>query len=221
MNRGALLITITSILIIILISLKLIKLKNILILIMLLIILAFIFGNLGDVRLKSEDYFASISQPSEEFEQYNIPKLYLWSYIYITSPLGNLQLTINQREGKSLSGFIASCMIPDFIAKHLKINSNSIEQIAPFLNVGGVYAKAYANMGWLGMIIMFIFIILFIFNYILFLPRNTPYTITGLAIISALVIFNFFDNMVVFSGFFIPLTYPMLLGLIYKWSVPK
>jgi oligosaccharide repeat unit polymerase len=216
MNRGAWLITLTAIILVSLMSMRSIKLKNIFILLVVIISLLFIFGNLGDIRQRSEGYFVSISQPSEEFQESNIPEVCLWSYMYITSPLGNLQSTIDQRVDESLSGFIFSSMIPDFISKHFDVAQNPVTQISPFFNVGGIYARAYANMGWLGMITTFIYLTVFIIVYLIFLPRNTPYTISGVALISTLVVFCIFNNMIIFSGFSLQLVFPILLGLFFK-----
>jgi hypothetical protein len=213
MSRNALLITITAIILVFLSSIRSIGLKIIFVLLTFSIILLFAFGSLGDIRHGSEDYFVSISQPSEEFQQSNIPDEYLWSYVYLTSPLGNLQTTINQKVDESLSGFIFGSMVPDFVSKHFDVTPNPFAQIAPFLNVGGLYATAYANMGWLGIIAIFIYLVVFVLVYLIFVPRNTPYTISGVAIISTIVVFNSYDNMLVFSGSIFPLIYPILLGL--------
>ena len=213
MSRNALLISITAIILVFLSSIRSMSLKKFFVLVTFLIILLFAFGSLGDIRQGSEDYFVSISQPSEEFQESNIPDEYLWAYVYFTSPLGNLQATINQRVDESLSGFIFGSVMPDFVSKHFDVTPNPLAQIASFLNVGGLYATAYANMGWLGIIAIFIYLVIFVLVYLIFLPRNTPYTISGVALISTFVVFNSFDNMLVFSGAIFPLIYPMLLGL--------
>lgn len=213
MNRGAWLITTTSLILIFIMSFRSIKLKSIFNLIILLLIILFIFGSIGDTRMKSKDTFVSISKPNEDFNESNIPKSYLWAYIYITSPLGNLQATIDQKLYESLRGFIFGCMMPDFISKRLDVSVNPSARISPVLNVGGIYALAYANMGWIGMVAIFMYFIMFIFIYLIFLPRNTPYTVTGMALISTLVIFNIFSNMMIFSGLIIQLAYPILFGV--------
>lgn len=213
MNRGAWMITTTAIILVFLMSIRTIKLKNIFVLLTFIIILSFVFGSFGDIRMRSENIFVSISQPSEEFLESNIPYIYLWSYLYITTPLGNLQSTINQRVNESVLGFVFRSVIPDFISKHFDIARNPITQISPSFNVGGIYSGAYANMGWPGMIAMFIYQVVFVLGYLIFLPRNTPYTMSGVAIISTIMVFNIFTNMFVFAGLFLQLIYPILLGI--------
>jgi hypothetical protein len=216
MNRGAWMITTTAIIFVFLMSIRIIKLKNIFVLSILIIILSSVFGCLGDIRMRSEDIFVSIAYPSEEFQESNIPNIYLWPYIYITSPLGNLQSTINQRVSDSVYGFIFRSVIPDFISKHFDIARNPITQISPSFNVGGIYSEAYANIGWLGMTMMFIYQIVFVIVYLILLPRNTPYTMSGVAIISTAMVFNIFSNMFVFAGLFLQLIYPIIFGILSR-----
>ncbi|ABK14751.1 putative transmembrane protein [Methanothrix thermoacetophila PT] len=216
-NRGALLIILTSIIFIFLMNIRGLKLEHFIYIVLFLILVAYGFGLLGDLRHGNENYFISISHPSKEFFDSHIPKEFLWAYMYVVSPLGNLQTTINDVEiSYSEIEFILRCLVPDFISKHFDFNKTPLIQIAPELNVATMYGAAYASMGWLGMIFIFIYMILIVLLYLIFLPRNTPYTISGIALLTTLIAYTFFTNMLVFTGMIAQLAYPILFGYLFR-----
>jgi len=221
MNRGAFLINGTAMLLVYLISIRTIKINNIILLPLILSIFMFLFGMAGDLRSGGTNVLVSYFEPSDTFIKSHIPYEFLWPYIYITSPLGNLQETINNGIASNVyyDLLILQSFVPDFISKHIEFQGNSLSRIAPFLSVGGVYSLAYVNMGWFGILTMFLFVTVFVLLFLVFLPRNTPYTIPGIAIVSTLVIYNIFDNMIVFSGLSVQLLYPLIMGFLYKHKI--
>lgn len=221
MSRGTFLLNCSSMFIVYLMSIRFIKLRNIFILMSILALLMYLFGMAGDLRTGGTDILVPIFDPSDGYISSNLPTELLWPYLYITSPLGNLQETINAGVAKNggIGPFVIQSMLPDFVSKYFESNPNMLSRIAPFLTVGTVYGNAYVNMGWFGILFTFMFLTAVILSYLVFLPRNTPYSIPGLAIISTLVIFNIFDNMIVFSGLSFQLIYPLMLGLAYKYKL--
>jgi len=218
MNRGAFFLNLTSMLMVYLLSLKHIDLRKTLFLFILILIAFYLFGAFGDFRTGGVNILLSSFEPSDAFISSNIPNEFLWPYLYITSPLGNLQETINY--GISQSGdvfsYILNAIVPDFISKNLDFQPAVISRIAPFLTVGGIYSSSYVVMGYIGMVFTFVSLVIFILLYLFFLPRNTPYTTSAVAILGTLIVFNTFDNMIVFSGLSFQLIYPFIMGFAHK-----
>lgn len=221
-SRYALFMVVISVIFVFIMAIKSLNYKYLIIILFCVIILMYGFGILGNIRHGSESFFTHVSHPSKEFFDSNVPSEFLWAYMYITSPLGNLQITINNvKVSYSVREFIMTCLIPDFISKHFNFNKTPISQISPVFNVSTMYGSAYASMGWLGMAAIFIYTNLLILLYLICLPRNTPYTISGVALITTCVAFNFFTNMFVYTGAVMQLVYPILFGYIFKIMCDK
>ena len=217
-DRGDLIMTLFAIIIVFLLSIK-ISFKKYFKIILVALIFFYIFGVLGNIRMHNYNY-VNYFQPTKNFQNSNVPKPFLWPYIYITSPLGDLQQTIKRGDYiHTLKGFIFASLIPDAISKHFNYKVNKIKKVASFLVVGTMYDEAYANMGWIGMTILFFYLIVFIVLYLILLHRNnSSFAISGYAILLTVVVFNLFSNMIVFSGLSFQLAYPLILGFMSKYK---
>jgi len=220
-NRGMLLISLVSCLIVFLMSIKRIKLKAFFYIAVSVAVLLYFFGVLGNYRLvksSSNEYFLEVGKATDSFKNSRVPKEYFWAYIYISSPLANLQnnITENGPEEIRVMDFISTELLPDFISKRLAevthAEQASISQIASFLTVGTVFARSYSLLGWPGIYLMYLFIAAFVFFYIIILRKSNKYYVTGISILCTFVIFNSFSNMIYFSGLSFQLIYPILLG---------
>jgi hypothetical protein len=203
-------------------SIKKIKIKVIGFLIVLVVFLFYLFGVLGNYRVTrtpSNSYFLEISNASEKFIESKIPKEFIWSYIYISSPLANLQSNINKEahQKNQVKNFILTELIPDFLSKRIAplihAERAELKNISPFLTVGTFYARSFVLLGWAGIIIMFIFNSAFVFIYIILLRKNNIYYVTGISILCTFVIYNTFTNMIYFSGVSFQLVFPLLMSL--------
>lgn len=197
----------------------------------------YLFGVAGNVRVNNSyqtntslfnnDLFMQIGGASEDFKQSLIPKEYFWGYIYLASPLANLQETINEFEFKedinipdSLKLTITQ-MLPDFISKRIvalyDFEIPSGKQITQELNVSTAFTQPFVILGWVGISLFTLFIFTFAFFYILLLKRlNSEFFIIGVAIINTMFLFNTFTNMFAFTGLSFQLVYPMLFTLLRK-----
>jgi len=194
----------------------------------------YLFGVLGNMRLNSmyqtntslndNELFLDIGGATEEFRQSFIPKEFFWTYIYLTSPLANLQKTINEFEFTedvnidSSFDFTVTQLFPDFISKRIvaifNITSPNPIQITPELNVSTAFAQAYTILGWVGMSFFILFLFVLAFFYILSLKKiKSPYFIVGVAIMNSIFLFNLFSNMFAFTGLSFQLIYPLLFSL--------
>jgi len=223
-NRGMFLINLMSFLFVFLMSIKKIKTKIKFYLIISFITILYLFGVLGNYRMvgnSSNEYFLKVSKAKESFINSLIPKEFMWAYIYVSSPLGNLQNTIEKNPAINyrFKDFIFTETLPDFLSKRISILVNAkrvdkINRLTTFLTVGTVYSRSYILLGWFGVLLMFIIIMLITFFYIIILPKKSEYYVTGIGILCTFMFFNTFTNMIYFSGISFQLVYPLLFSFI-------
>jgi hypothetical protein len=195
------------------------------------LLLLYLFGIAGNVRIMhqegrtenitSSEIILKIGDAKSSFRESIIPKEYFWAYLYISSPLANLQQTISNSEsvdftfGRLLS-FINFEILPDFVSKRisefLEVKKMKINQITPALTAGTVYAGSYVYLNWLGLVLMFSFTMLASCSYIILLRRDNVFFITGISILNTLILFNIFSNMFYFSGASFQLVYPLIFS---------
>lgn len=181
------------------------------------ILVLYLFGISGNIRhhMKWND-----SKMIKEIAQVNTKQgvldPFIWSYVYITSPLANLQLNYATMEPSyDIKEYIYENLFLDTIKKRMKYEKKQENLIKPHLNVSGIYLRSYLSFGLLGMYITF-FLYLFIQLFFLRISRKTNYFIIVLTILSIINIFSIFQNLYVFSGISFSLFYPFLSILIER-----
>ena len=190
-------------------------------------LLIYLFGILGTLRVSFENkrtyepgIFMDIGEASTGFRESMVPKEFFWAYIYLSSPLANLQHNINTFQVPPFSigrlvQHINNEMLFDFVSKRMNrlFHVNRAEENTlpgkPF-NVSTVYSRSFSYQGWIGMGMMAIVILIFPLLYSQILPVNT-YGLTGLAILSTGYLFLFYDNTIRFTGLGLQLVYPFVL----------
>lgn len=222
-NRGMFLISLTSFLFVFLMSIRSIKFKRILWISAFVLLIFYGFGVLGNYRMvknSSNDYFLKVSKASDSFKESQIPEEFLWSYIYISSPLANLQHNVNTNPpyNTEFKSFLFCELLPDFISKRaaLLFNAKPMEKVgvADFLTVGTVFSKSYTALGWLGIFLMFFFLMALTFAYLILLKKTNKYYVAGIALINTFIVYNSFSNMIYFSGLSLQLVFPIILGYV-------
>jgi hypothetical protein len=185
----------------------------------------FLFGLAGNVRVTGNKNVNSIildwGQATENFRNSIIPKEFFWGYLYTTSPLANVQETINHHHITNFSlqkfgTFINRNFLPDFIWKRNVFfirPYEHVDQISSAFTVGTVYGTSFAYMGWWGIFIMFFYILFFNLVVLLSFSKSSSFFVTGVAILDCIMLFNIFDNMFSFSGLSLQLFYPIFFGL--------
>jgi hypothetical protein len=200
-----------------------IKIKEASIVVTIFLSIFYFFGILGNYRTTTEnnDNLFEIGKPTEAFKQSVIPKEFFWSYIYMASPLANFQETVNNNPklNNKWAEFSVYELLPNFISKrvdkHIDLKNEKIDQISPSLTVGTLYSGGFKFLGWLGPILMYIYVIIIVSLYWFFIDKNNPFYITGLSLLGVFMIFNFFTNMIS-SGLSLQLCYPILFQIIKK-----
>lgn len=192
-----------------------------------LVVLMYFFGMLGTLRVARESksaynsqLFLNIGKSTEAFDNSFVPAEYFWTYIYVTSPLANLQHNINTWPDHTMSVECFSEMINnevlmDFVSKRInsftgktRIGENVIP--GPF-NVSTVYSRSYSYLGWFGLWMMALIVLLFPLLYMRIMPSDSPFFLTALSIMCTMFLFLAYDNMLRFTGLSFQLVYPLLL----------
>jgi hypothetical protein len=203
---------------------------------LLIILLALLgFGYLGNIRTSNQldkggtitDIILTLGQAKPSFENSAIPKEFFWSYIYISSPLANLQNDIDKANPRydinSVVSYLNYELIFDAVSKRtgalLDVDQGQNKLIAPYLTVSTIYATSFTDLGWLGMCLTFIALMAVCLLYLFILRADSPFFATGVAILNTMVLFCLFDNMISFTGLSFQLVYPILLSI--KWRTKK
>jgi oligosaccharide repeat unit polymerase len=209
-----------------------IKLKLVGIIVIAAIVGAFIFGYLGNNRSYggSRTQLAEDTAVTQSFKDNIIPYEYYWSYIYVASPLANFQHNVDCKNPDVSSQNIA-CLFkyeitPAFVAKKLDFYDldkcdDYKDLIYPFLNVSTAFASAYSIANWWGPILLFLSFLAIAIIYLLILPKNSPYYVTGLSILLYIFLFMPYDNAWIFTGISFQLIYPLVYSLIWRTKQRK
>jgi hypothetical protein len=223
-NRGMLVIILASCLFVYLLSLSRVSVRAVVSVAFAVLIVFYLFGKLGNLRQTNgkttdSDYILVVSKATDSFKNSLVPSEFIWAYLYISSPLANLEHTID--EGHVIDSWISLLnydLLPDFISKRtgtlFNLYKSDVPRVADWLTVSTIYARPFVYVGWLGIIFMFWFFIVTTFLYIFFLPRHSRYYVTGLALLCAIPLFNTFDNMYSFTGLNLQLAYPLILSYV-------
>ena len=164
------------------------------------------FGLYGNGR---QGYKMNDSQYIERIGLYTnwpllVPKEYMWTYSYVTSPLANINYNIeNNNSEYNISGYIYQ-FLPESISKRLPNydSRNKCELQKEYFNVSTGYCESYANMGFVGIIIFWLVIMFFpilLFRYNENIDIRKEY-VSYISIYSCCVVFMFFTNMFSYGG---------------------
>ncbi len=192
-----------------------------------LISLFFLFGVFGNLRVShgaevkyNNSIFLDTGQATRSFKKSIVPNEFFWTYIYASSSLANLQKNINNADKHiSIAWFLKMVnneMLFDFISKRINqffdIPHPGEYSIYGSFNVSTIYSVAYSHLGWLGMMIMFCYVLIIPFGYRKLIKSSSPFSATGFAILTTMYFFMAYDNTIRFTGLSFQLTYPVIFG---------
>ncbi len=181
----------------------------------------YLFGYLGNIRSANGDatYIPRSSGATESFLNSSIPKEFYWGYLYIGSPVANLQNNINieQNVYPDYEGFVVFEMTPDFASKQLAklfaLNRREFHQINSFLNVGTIYARPFSFLSWTGMFLIFVYLMTLMNAYYLVMRKSYLYGATGVSLMFTIIAIATFENTIWFSAYSFPLFFPFIFSL--------
>jgi oligosaccharide repeat unit polymerase len=174
-------------------------------------------NNTGYEAEYSSEIILKIADVSPSFTENIIPDEFMWSYVYLTSPIGNLQENIDKANPdlsfKNVLAYVVNEFTFDFVSKRIQAIFNipkyDLHMFTYELSVPTVFAEAYLYLGWYGIVIYLVAILAFPFLYFA-LIRKHPLWQIGVAVLCCIYFFSIFDNMFVFSGLSLQLFYPFL-----------
>jgi hypothetical protein len=170
------------------------------------------------VEYSNEPIF-EIGDPQGAFKD-KIPGEFFWSYLYIASPLANLQYNIDiTSRSITPNNFLTVVMnetMFDFIAKRYNESVKGYQRKTPELLISALtvcttLAGSYATAGWWGMFYVMMIYWIFPVVYILMTAKN-PLAIIGISTLSTIYLFSAFDNMFILSGLSLQIFYPIALN---------
>ena len=187
---------------------------------------SFLFGGYGALRSNlSKSYVIKELGASETFVNSGLNHNHYLTYLYISSPLANLQKNIDESEDflsrRDFKNFFFFSIVPysftNRLEKDLKLIKPEFYLIHPHLTVGTFFVISFYLSGWLGMMIMLLFLLLFIFLskfVIINCPTVGITTFSILLTTIALLIFSNFLN--ILDVILMLFVYPVLFTLINK-----
>ena len=179
---------------------------------------AYVFGGIGNMRYGGSffdnSYIAELAKASDSFPSW-IPGQFLWAYIYLVSPLGNLNGVVTGLHPQDNWAGAVTNWVPDFLAKRLFPEFDpSTPLVVDYFNVSTGFAGASKFYGFAGLGLTFALLVAAVIGVVLLVrgPLDQP----TWAILSGLVLFMFFNNAFSFSGLSFALAYPILISLLYE-----
>jgi hypothetical protein len=232
MNRGAFMIVFSAMIFLFLMRLKSINLKTILMPFAVLGIVLYFFGVVGNVRQEQtkddKEYLLRVAGATDTFINSGVPNEFYWSYIYLISPMGNLQNLIDGKEDafdiSNVGLFTTTQLFPDFISKRLSAlfgygdvlesNESSAYFVTPLLNAPTVYFASYFLLGTIGLILMYLAMMFSALFYPFLIKRDSTYYSTSIASLNSLILLSTFNNMWYAAGTI--LIWPVIFDIINR-----
>lgn len=182
---------------------------------MVVVVAMFAFGALGNVRhgysMADSSYIQGLGKFNDRYPSW-LPKQFMWAYIYIVSPVANINYNLTLYAAQSnIPGFIMT-LFPDFIVRRIF----SGEIYAPYLvmehvfNATAGFGTAYRNAGTVGMYILYFYMMFGLMFLWSFVPVRREFKMPCLAIMNVIVIFMFFTHTINYSAISFPLVFPLL-----------
>jgi hypothetical protein len=203
-----------------------IKLGIILIGIICLPLLSYCFGLYGNTRSNlNQSYIMNDLGASDSFKRSGISHNHYMTYLYVSSPLANLQKNINESTGilnnDKLKDFFFYCIVPQSftirLEKTLKFVPPECFLITKDLIVGTFLMVSFYTLGWIGMFMMILFLLFFILLCQILIEKFNTFGTTTVCIlattISLMIFSNFLNRLDVILMLFI---YPVLFHIIYN-----
>ena len=225
MSRGTMLFMIFGFFLVFLLSRKRIGKMMLLKLSAAFLLILYLFGLTGNLRLNDPDgeYIMEIGGATDSFKDSKIPTEFFWSFLYIATPIGNLQNTIDSKviydpDETGPTALLANAILPKFIGKRLEVKMDDEEKyrVVNALIVGTTYFEPYIIWGWWGMIVVFIVMMLYCIIMLRLIPVDSIFNVPLLCVLSTMTFFSLFDNMIVFMAIFPQL---VLIYLFKNYSI--
>ena len=178
----------------------------------------YLFGGIGNMRYGlsfwDNSYITEISKVSDAYPDV-VPGQFLWAYIYVVSPLGNLNdLVGSLAPHHDWLGTVIN-VVPDFISKRLFPEFDPTTPLTvQYFNVSTGFASAWKFNGFVGLWATFGLMVVAVVTIALIV--RGPLAQPTWAVLCGLVSFMFFNNAFSYSGLAFAVAYPFLATLVAK-----
>ncbi len=187
----------------------------------------YLFGVFGNVRIGDKEYILDIGGANKEIFSKIVPSEYFWAYIYLESPLGNLQREASALENVNsdvnLDKVFFIDVVPDVLSKRVSNVKEKWEQERKLVNnaltAGTMYARALHYAGYQGALIVFFWLSFIIYFSVILSLRSGIFGGTILALTNTLAFLCLFTNPVVFSSIIGPIFISWLLSLVFRLRI--
>lgn len=199
----------------------------------------YVFGLFGDTRLAyqieqetgqpaREDVVLVYAEATPAFEETNLAPAWMWPYLYFSSPLANLNSAVEEA-GHSVCGI--SCdirglvlyeMLPDVmgnrVASALDVPEFDKSEflVKPDVTASTTFGSAVGYAGFVGASLVALLLLLTALATTRFL-RDSPVREEGMAILSTILFFSFFENMLSYS----PLSLQLGVALLAAFLITR
>lgn len=165
------------------------------------------FGIIGNMRYGSKwdwndsSMICKLGKISNKYPKV-LPKEYFWSYLYLTSPLSNLNANIKNVNGNDNTTYFLMEFVPEVIRNNVFSSYEKKEVLLPVksLNASTSFVRVYNYFGYAGMYAMSIFQLMISLVIIVITYKNQKkYFNVVCNILMYFLVFSFFENTVVYS----------------------
>jgi hypothetical protein len=188
-------------------------------------LISYSFGLYGNTRSKlTRSFVINDLGASDTFRKTGISHNHYMTYLYLSSPLANLQANIDKstreyKKGK-VKDFIFYCLIPESFTRRLEkplhLSPPVCYLISPELIAGSFFMTSFYILGWWGMITMFVYLSIFILICLFVIRKCSTFGLETFSIlcaaVSLLIFSNFLNRLDVILMLFV---YPILFHIIF------
>jgi hypothetical protein len=168
----------------------------------------------------NSDIILTVGGASNSFKKNWVPAEYFWSYLYITSPLSNLQYNVNINHPSFTMDGVKNILIDEVMFDSFSKRIDELfgwtrtqpDLIIEQLTVCTALAGSYDDAGYGGMALFIIILWLFPFAYLVIVRKN-PMGVIGISILCTVYLFSIFDNTFSLTGLTFQLMYPLIFNL--------
>lgn len=176
----------------------------------------FVFGCIGNLRFglpySDNSYMLKISRVSDSYPTF-IPDQFLWSYMYLVSPLGNLNGLVNTTLPTYDVGSTLVNLIPDFIVKRAFPSFDpSTSPAVNYFNASTGFASAWKFNGYAALWGTYAALVGVVLATIKIVKESWKTPV--LAVSCGVVSFMFFTNALSYSGVSFALAFPVIGSLL-------
>lgn len=178
--------------------LKRVSTKTLLGLVLTSIFLIGVFGWMGDIRGRWRNPFSYLVDTQRQFEVFEfLPSGFLWFYVYVTSPLGNVVHNIDTIQPSYVPYHSVVNLLPTYTRNYIApgVRADSLEFVDENLVVSTFYAGFLSDFGAIGAFISVC--ILQFFCIVVYFPARDkrPWAVLAYAVVFESIVFSVFYNL--------------------------